>query len=160
MQNWQLTKREYLSQKYSYMLERVTNPNKVAMGRNNLGVAICGREDFIEFGLNDENFNRLWRSYKRSKGGRKKAPSVMRQVPQAGFILNNIIFTTASEYSGYRLPKDLVVIQDEVTGRVKTFTNTRKAANFLGHKNVIKVTRPAFTSLKNSKRYVNLTVVD
>lgn len=152
-----MSKKQYLSDKYSHMKERVTNPKKVIEGRNYLGLRICDRESFIEFGRKDPMFNKLWRRYKKSGGQRKKVPSIDRKNNRKGYTLDNMQFITLSENSQKDRPAKWIALENSKTGTVHRFSSTAKAAKFLNHKTRIKVTRESFYNIKTGRKFINKT---
>lgn len=157
MRNYQLTRKQFLNNLYSHMRERVTNPRKSVEGRKYLGLPILGRDKFLDFGLNDEAFNTLFKRYKRSKGKRALAPSIDRKRTTGGYTLGNIQFLTLSENSNKDRKVKWITLRSTETNKVYRFSTTTEVANFLNHKREVKVTRSGFVNTKTGERFVNLT---
>jgi len=156
MKNWQRTRRQYLTNLYSHMLERVTNPAKSIDGRSYLGLPICTREEFISFGLDSRRFNLLFKKYKRSKGLRAIAPSIDRVNNKKGYILSNMQFLTVGQNSLKDRKIKWIVLKSPAK-KVFRFSSTTEVAKFLKHKREVKITRKSFTNLKTGERFTNLT---
>lgn len=157
MKNYQRTKLQYLSNLYSHMKERVTNPDKSVQGRKYLGLPICSRESFIAFGLKDSKFNALFKKYKRSRGKRVFAPSVDRINNRRGYTRSNIQFLSLPENSLKDRKRRWVVLKSLATGKVYRFFSTGDAADFLKHRTHIKITRPRFFNVRTGEKFLNLT---
>lgn len=157
MKNWQLTKRQYLSLKYKYMKERVTDLVRSEGNRHYFGLPICRREEFVEFGLKDSKFNSLFKKYKRSKGKRAKSPSVDRIKSTRGYTLDNIQFLSLSDNVKKTKKDRWIVLQNTTTYRLHRFATAGEAGRFLGHKWHIKVERRSFTNLKTGEVFANAT---
>lgn len=152
-----MNKRQYLSQKYCYMRDRVSDKSRSAGGRNYFRQPLCDREAFLEFGLTDDNFNRLFKNYKRSQGKRSKAPSVDRIKSNKGYQLDNIQFLSLSENSSKVKQEKWVVLQDSKTKRMHRFASAGEAGRFLRHKWHVHVSRKTFTHMKTGRVYLNRT---
>lgn len=157
MKNYQLTKKQYLNNLYSHMKERVTNPDKSVCGRHYLGLPICSRNKFIEFGMESNKFTNLFRRYKSSKGKRVIAPSIDRIKNTRGYTLDNIQFLTLSENSRKDRKVKWIVLKSLKTNKICRFSSTTEVGRFLNHKREVKVNRSHFFNTKTEEKFVNLT---
>lgn len=129
------------------MKQRVTNV-ATNSSKKYVGLPICNRSDFIEFGLHCPKFDKLFRSYKLSHGNRRKAPSVDRINNKKGYTLDNMQFLSVPDNRRKASIPRWVKLKDSITGRIHSFRTTREASNFLGHLHPIKATRKSFFRMK------------
>lgn len=157
MRNYQLSPKQYLVKKYSYMLGRINEKKRSVGGRHYYKLPICSLQEFLHLGLNDTKFKSLFSTYKRSKGTLSKAPSVDRINNSRGYTTKNIQFLTLSDNVKKAFKEKKIVIQDTKTLKIFRFRTTTEAANFLGHKWRIKKSRKSFRHLKTNKVFLNLS---
>ena len=157
MRNYKLTREQFLSNLYSHMKERVTNPEKSIQGRHYLGLPICSRDTFVAFGMKDRKFNRLFKKYKLSRGQRKFAPTVDRINNRQGYTQKNIQFLTLTENSKKDRKVKWIVLRSLDSSKVYKFYSTGDASRFLNHRTHIKLTRKSFINMKTRERFSNLT---
>jgi len=80
---------------YTSMKQRVSDKSNNYLPYK--GLFICEKEEFIKFGLNDNNLKVLYKIWKKSNYSRKLTPSIDRIENQKGYSLNNIQFLTLEE---------------------------------------------------------------
>jgi hypothetical protein len=165
MKNWKLTKAAYLNKLYRYMKDRVTYPYKSLNinGKRTLnyyGLPLCSREEFLRFAMKSRRFDRIFKGYKSVKGrSRGYAPSVDRINNKQGYQLNNIQFLTLSDNvsKSNQQRRNWIYIKNNKTGRVLSFSSTRKVSEFLGQKGRVNLRHVRFTNLKTGIKFHNLT---
>jgi hypothetical protein len=88
--HWRRTKSGLLSVKYSNMLQRVKGEHRARY----TGLALLPRTEFIQFALNDSNFNELFDQWHANGYTYKLTPSVDRVDNTGGYTRDNIRFVT------------------------------------------------------------------
>lgn len=157
MKNWQLTKEQYISRKYNYMRDRVTDPKRSEGGRHYYNLPICSRQEFFQFANSNPKFSRLFKTYKRSRGNRAKAPSVDRIDIYKGYTLNNIQFLTLSDNVLKVHSDKWFTLKSKKTGKLFRFASTLEVGRFLNHKGRVKTTRKSFFNVKTKEHFINTT---
>lgn len=162
MKNWQLTKEDYLKNLYYHMKERVNNPAK---SRNLSGkrirhyfrLPICSFKAFMEFALNNKNFDSLFLRYKQSRGTRKLAPSIDRVNNKRGYVLGNMQFLTTSDNVKKDSHRKWIFLRNSRTGKIFGFSKTKNVSNFLSQKGRVNLKHKSFTDMTTGVKYINIT---
>lgn len=158
MKNWQLSKLNFLKQKYKYMRQRVYNiSNRYKWGTSPVykNIRLCSKEAFLEFALKNKRFDTLFAAYKRSHGKLLKAPSVDRIDPKKGYVVGNMQFLSFSDNAKKGIKDRKVVLISTKTGKYHRFMTNLDAGRWLGHSGRIKPSRKYVQSVKTGERFYN-----
>ena len=87
-----INKVSYLKGKYNAMVERESGADGKAVSC--VGKGVLSLDEFLDFSLNDDNFNRLFESWKKSGFDMQKSPSIDRIKNEKGYELGNLQYIT------------------------------------------------------------------
>lgn len=117
----------YLGTCYSEMKRRVKTYDKLRPNYYNL--PICSKDEFINRFLNDPNFLKLFKEWKRNGFTRKSAPSIDRIDNNKGYDISNLQFIRQGINSVKDVKIKILLVNNESE---HTFDSCKEAAGFLG----------------------------
>lgn len=93
---WHRTKIGVIKKAYSRLKDRISG--RVKHTRHiYAGLPACSREEFTEWAVNDENFHRLYDTWKESGYTRRLLPTIDRLNTRNGYVIPNIRWVSYSE---------------------------------------------------------------
>jgi len=96
--HYRKTKYAFLSKAYKNLRQRCTGVQTIKQ-HIYLGLEYLDKETFIEWSLNNQEFNNLFTEFENSLFDRCLSPSVDRKDSSKGYVLDNIRWITNSENS-------------------------------------------------------------
>lgn len=84
-------------------------------GRSDLyfGLAICKKQEFYDFSLNDPMFNALFDKWKETGWDEEYKPSIDRKIPKEGYVLSNIRWVNYKDNISRNIDPDKYELNDD-----------------------------------------------
>lgn len=127
--SYRKTKRGFLSNLYYEMSHRVDpkSTRRVKKGNKKYwsGLPILDREDFIEWGMKNSHFNRLFDAWEATGHIQRFVPTVDRVNPKKGYIIGNMEWVMLSENSHRAAVsrKTKIIDPDKTMNRIVYYSN-------------------------------------
>lgn len=122
-----LNRVSYLKGKYNAMVERESGSNGKSVSC--VGKGVLTIDEFLDFSLNDDNFNKLFDRWKNSGFDMQESPSIDRIKNDKGYELGNIQYITFRQNSVKDRLKNTIITNGF---DVLSFSSRGDAAKFIG----------------------------